>query len=71
MVVGRAHEDVAERVERERPHVGVVRLRERRPRGERGLEGRWLGAREVPVEDGAFGAARDEDWMHRMPSDGL
>ena len=70
VVVGRAHEDVAERVEGERPDVGVVRLGEGGAREQSGLEGCGFGAGEVPVEDGAFGTARDEDRVDGMPGDG-
>ena len=70
MVVGRAHEDVAEWVERERPDVGVVCLGEGCAWEERGLEGGRFGTCEVPVEDGTFGAAGDQDWVHGVPGDG-
>ena len=69
MVVGRADEDVAERVERERPDVGVVSLRERRAGCECGLKRGGFGTGEVPVENGAFGAAGDEDRVDGMPGD--
>ena len=70
MVVGRADEDMGERVKGQRPDVGVVCLGERRAREEGGLERGRFGAGEVPVEDGAFGAAGDEDRVDGVPGDG-
>ena len=70
MVVGRADEDMGERVKGQRPDVGVVCLGERRAREEGGLERGRFGASEVPVEDGAFGAAGDEDRVDGVPGDG-
>ena len=37
---------------------------------EGGLEWGWFRACEVPVEDGAFGAAGDEDRVDGVPGDG-
>lgn len=61
---------MSEWVEGEGPDVGVVCLGERRAREEGGLEWGGFGAGEVPVEDGAFGAAGDEDRVDGMPGDG-
>lgn len=70
VVVGGAREEVAQGVEGEGPDVRVVCLGERRAREGGGLcEGR-LGGRQVPVEDRAFGAAGDEDWVDRVPGYG-
>lgn len=70
MVVGRADEDVSERVEGEGPDVGVVGLGERRAWEEGGLEQGGFGAGDVPVEYGTFGAAGDEDRVNGVPGDG-
>lgn len=70
MVVGGADEDVSEWVEGEGPDVGVVCLGERRAWEEGGLERGGFGAGEVPMKDGAFRAARDEDWVDGVPGDG-
>ena len=70
VVVGRADEDVGERVKCQGPDVGVVGLGERCAREESGLERGRFGAGEVPVEDGAFGTAGDEDRVDGVPGDG-
>ena len=56
-------------MEGQSPDVRVVRLGERGARADGG-GGDGGGRGEVPVEEGAFGAAGDEDRMDRVPGDG-
>lgn len=67
MVVGGCGEQVAERVEGHGPDVGVVCLGERGARRRGGLLERWFRGGEVPVEEGAFGAARDQEVVVWVP----
>ena len=70
MVVGGGGEEVAERVECQGPDVRVVGLGEGCARGRSGGAERGFGRAEVPVEDGAFGATRDEEGVNWVPGDG-
>lgn len=74
VVVGRADEDVPQRVVGKRPNVRVVCLRERcaRPGLVRcGLcDGRFGGRGEVPVHDRALGAAGDKERVEGVPGHG-
>jgi hypothetical protein len=60
---------VSQGVEREGPDIGVVGLREGGARlgGGGGGKAGAVSVGDVPVEDGAFGAARDEDGMDGVP----
>ena len=57
-------------MECERPDVGIMSLREGGSRWGDGLRERRLGRGEVPMQDGTFGTARDEQRVHRMPCHG-
>ena len=70
VVVGGADEEVAEGVEGEGPDVGVVGLGEGGAGWGEGLGEGWIGDGEVPVEDGAFGAAGDDEGVDRVPGYG-
>ena len=70
VVVGGADEEMAEGVEGEGPDVGVVGLGEGGAGWGEGWGEGWIGDGEVPVEDGAFGAAGDDEGVDRVPGHG-